>query len=95
MLAERVFSEAVKPIMLRKQSLRQGARCPVDIGFAQTEVKRRVRTCAKMYCVASDRARRENVPRHILFYILTIYFTLRKFYENNDCQFRQMGLQYP
>ena len=60
-----------------------------------TKASGRMRTRAKMYCVASDRARRENVPRHILFYILTIYFTLRKFYENNDCQFRQMGLQYP
>ena len=71
MLAERVYSEAVKPLMLRK-SLRQGARCPVDIGFAQTEVKRRVRTRAKMYCVASDRARRENLHGHIPF-ICTSY----------------------
>ena len=28
----------------------------------------KMRTRAKMWTVASDRARRENVPRHILFY---------------------------
>ena len=34
--------------LLYDKSLRQGARFPGDIGFAPTEVKRRVRTRAKM-----------------------------------------------
>ena len=32
-----------------------------------------MRTHAKQKHVASDRARRENVPRHILFYLHNIY----------------------
>ena len=32
------------------------------------------RTRAKMEIVASDRARRENVPRHILFYVPAYFF---------------------
>ena len=33
-----------------------------------------MRTRAKKKYVASDRARRENVPRHILFYCAKIWF---------------------
>ena len=36
----------------------------------------KMRTRAKMWVVASDRARRENVPRHILLYISAAFEVL-------------------
>ena len=37
-----------------------------------------MRTRAKKKYVASDRARRENVPRHILFYFPGVFFIYRE-----------------
>ena len=62
----RRFSSYRKLRLQYDESLRQGARCPVDIGFAPTEVKRRVRTSRRWSICFAYRARRKNVPRHIL-----------------------------
>lgn len=37
------------------------------------KILRGMRTCAKRKCAASGRARRENVPRHILYFPVSIY----------------------
>ena len=55
--------------LLYDKSLRQGARCPVDIGFAPTEVKRRVRSSRRRRLPNGTARARRMRKAHSLLYV--------------------------